>query len=158
MLPLMPRVATVSLTSPSHIAALSVACTSCVPRLAAAMWTRTGQPPTIERNTAAPLTFPSHVPVRDPPLCHKHIRPEQRVQVQQAPQPLSAMNRFVFTCPETGVVILTDKKATLACVEQLRPYPLRVYCPACHLTHDTTYSECKPYPLRSRISIDTLAS
>jgi hypothetical protein len=68
------------------------------------------------------------------------------------------MNRFVFTCPETGVVILTDKKATAACVEQLKPHPLRVYCPACQTDDCTTFSACKSFPLRRRIPINVAAS
>jgi hypothetical protein len=68
------------------------------------------------------------------------------------------MNRFVFTCPATGVLILTDKKAAPACLDQLKPYPLRVYCSACRINHDTTFSECKSYPLKRRIPINTKAS
>jgi hypothetical protein len=69
-----------------------------------------------------------------------------------------AMNRFVFTCPETGVVVLTDKQAMPACVEQLKPYPLRVYCPACRTDHRTTFKECKSFPLRRRVPINVATS
>ena len=68
------------------------------------------------------------------------------------------MNRFVFTCPASGVVVLTDKIATPATVQQLQPYPLRVYCPACRADHCTTFSDCKSFPLRRRISIKVAAS
>jgi hypothetical protein len=68
------------------------------------------------------------------------------------------MNRFVFTCPASGVVVLTDKIATPATIQQLQPYPLRVYCPACRADHRTTFSACKSFPLRRRIPINAAAS
>jgi hypothetical protein len=69
-----------------------------------------------------------------------------------------AMNRFVFICPTSGVAVLTDKIATPATVQQLKTYPVRVYCPACRADHRITFSECKSFPLRRRIPINVSAS
>jgi hypothetical protein len=59
------------------------------------------------------------------------------------------MHRFVYTCPISGLAILTDKNAEKDWLITLARFTLSVSCPACDEEHETTFSKCQAFPLRT---------
>ena len=69
-----------------------------------------------------------------------------------------SMNRLVYTCPITGVVLLTDSFVQARFCQHAGALHFAIYCPACDEQHWTSIGKCRAYPVKEGGSLRAEAS